>query len=180
MKKALLFLPLGLLLVLVIFLAMQLKKPDAIAPSEDWRGKPFPEFRLPSLLDSHAVLSKESFPQEPFVVNVWASWCTWCIKEFPQLLELKEKGVKIIGLTYADRPENAKAALEKWGNPFTMVIDDSQNDFFAQALNVNSAPISYLVDHKGIIRYQQKGFDPDLDLVREFQQRLEDLRKEMK
>lgn len=178
MKKNVLFLPLVLLLALVIFLVTQLKNPDAVAPSEDWRGKPFPEFRLPSLLDSHAVLSKESLPLEPFVVNVWASWCTWCIKEFPQLLELQAKGVKIVGLTYVDKPADARAALEKWGNPFTLVIDDSQQDFFVQALNINSAPRSYLVDHKGIIRYQQKGFDPNF--VQDFKSRLDDLRKEMK
>lgn len=177
LKKTLLFLPLVLLLVVVLFLVFQLKNPDKVSPSEDWRGKPFPEFRLASLTDANAVLSQESLPKEPFILNVWGSWCTWCIKEFPQLLELKAKGVPIIGLTYADRPSDARNALSQWGNPFVFVIDDAPKGFLAETLHVNSAPVSYLVDHKGIIRYQQKGYNPQF--AEDFLPRLNDLRKEM-
>ncbi|MDO4697925.1 MAG: redoxin family protein [Pasteurellaceae bacterium] len=177
MKKTLLFLPLVLLLAVVLFLVMQLKNPDNVSPSEDWRGKPFPEFRLPSLTDTNTVLSKASFSNEPFIVNVWASWCTWCIKEFPQMLDLQAKGVPIVGLTYADRPDDARNALNQWGNPFIWVIDDAQQGFLAQTLYVNSAPVSYLVDHKGVIRYQQKGYNPKF--AEDFLSRWQDLRKEM-
>lgn len=160
MKKFWVFLPLVLLLVVVAFLAIQLRNPDSVPPSEDWRGKPLPEFSLPNLLDHNAILTKESLPKEPFILNVWASWCTWCIKEFPMLLELKEKGVPIVGLTYVDRPDNARNALQQWGNPFALVIDDSAHDFLIETLKISSAPSSYIVDKNGIVRYQQKGYNP--------------------
>lgn len=176
MKKTLLFLPLILLLTVVFFLVYQLKDPDAISPSEDWRGKPFPEFRLPHLLDSHASLSKESFPKEPFILNVWASWCTWCIKEFPILKTMQNQGIKIVGLTYADRPSDAKVALERWGNPFELIIDDYDRAFLIQTLAINSAPMSYLVDKNGVIRYQQKGYNPNL--AEDFLPRLQALKDE--
>lgn len=176
MKKTVLFLPLVLLLAVVFFLVLQLKNPDNISPSEDWRGKPFPEFRLPHLLDSHAQLSKESLPREPFILNVWASWCTWCIKEFPMLKTLQAQGVPIVGLTYADRPDDAKAALGRWGNPFSMIIDDYDRALLIQTLAVNSAPISYLVDKNGVIRYQQKGYNPQF--IDDFLPRLQALREE--
>lgn len=176
MKKTLLFLPLVLLFVVVFFLISQLKDPDAISPSEDWRGKPFPEFRLPHLLDSYATLSKESLPNEPFILNVWASWCTWCIKEFPILKELQAQGIKVVGLTYADRPSDAKQALAQWGNPFELVIDDYERAFLIQTLAINSAPMSYLVDKHGVIRYQQKGYNPKL--AEDFLARLQVLREE--
>lgn len=176
MKKTLLFLPLFLLLAVVFFLVYQLKDPDAISPSEDRRGKPFPEFRLPHLLDSHASLSKDSLPKEPFILNVWASWCTWCIKEFPILKDLQAQGVKIVGLTYADRPSDARQALERWGNPFEIIIDDYDHAFLIQTLAVNSAPISYLVDKNGVIRYQQKGYNPNF--AADFLPRLQALKDE--
>lgn len=176
MKKTLLFLPLIMLLAVVLFLVVQLKKPDNLAPSEDWRDKPFPEFSLPSLLDSNAVLSRESLPKEPFILNVWASWCTWCIKEFPMLLSMKEKGVNVVGLTYVDRPEDARQAIGKWGNPFVFVIDDSAKDFLIRTLNISSAPSSYLIDKQGIVRYQQKGYNPNLE--QDFLPRLEQLKQE--
>lgn len=176
MKKALLFLPLILLLAVVFFLVVQLKNPDNLAPSEDWRGKPFPEFSLPHLQDMNAVLSKESLPKEPFILNVWGSWCTWCIKEFPILLAMKDKGVPIVGLTYADRPDDARQALEKWGDPFVFVIDDYAKAMLIGTLNINSAPTSYLIDKQGVIRYQQKGYNPHFE--QDFLPRLEQLRQE--
>lgn len=176
MKKVALFLPLVLLLVVVISLVMQLNKPSAIAPSEDWQGKPFPEFNLPSLLEPQLSLNKSQLPKAPFIVNVWASWCTWCIKEFPVLLELKQQGVPIVGLTHIDRPDNARNALQKWGNPFAFVIDDSANDFLSNTLNISSVPATYLVDRQGVIRYQQKGYSPNFK--QELLPHLEKLRNE--
>lgn len=76
------------------------------------------------------------------------------------LLELKAKGVPIVGLTYVDRPDDARNALAKWGNPFTMVIDDHAHDFLIQTLKISSAPSTYVVDKNGIVRYQQKGYNP--------------------
>ncbi|OOH85783.1 dihydroneopterin aldolase [Pasteurellaceae bacterium 15-036681] len=176
MKKAVLFLPLALLMAVVIFLVIQLTKSDAISPSEDWRGKPFPEFSLPHLTDQNAILSKNSLPREPFILNVWGSWCTWCIKEFPILLELQKQGVPIVGLTYSDRSDDAREALSKWGDPFIFSIDDYQRGFLIQTLNISSAPSSYLIDKKGVIRYQQKGYNPDF--AKDFLPKLEELRKE--
>lgn len=178
MKKTVLFLPLALLLVVVGFLLAQLRSPDALAPSEDWQGKPLPEFQLPHLLDRHATLTKQSLPNEPYILNVWASWCTWCIKEFPMLLALKQQGVKIVGLTYADHPDDARAALNRWGNPFELIIDDYERALLIQTLHINSAPISYLVDEKGIIRYQQKGYNPNF--IQDFLPRLQALKQERK
>ncbi|WP_373819199.1 redoxin family protein [Glaesserella sp.] len=176
MKKTLLFLPLVLLLFVVLFLVLQLKDPDAISPSEDWRGKPLPEFSAKHLSDNHAVLTKDSLPKEPFILNVWASWCTWCIKEFPILLDMQQKGVLIVGLTYADRPDDARNALSRWGNPFLFTIDDYDRAFLIGMLKVNSAPISYLIDKHGVVRYQQKGYHPNFE--QEFMPRLLELRKE--
>lgn len=176
MRKWWLFSPLVLLLVVVGFLFAQLHQKETVLPSEDWRGKPLPEFHLPDLLDEKRLLSKQSLPPEPFILNVWASWCTWCIKEFPVLLELKAKGVPIVGLTYTDYPEDARRALEKWGNPFNLIIDDFKNSFLIETLHVNAAPTTYLIDKKGVIRYQQKGYNPDF--AQDFLPRLEALRKE--
>ncbi|KAE9537062.1 dihydroneopterin aldolase [Ursidibacter arcticus] len=176
MKKILLFLPLILLLAVVLFLVMQLKSSDNIPPSENWQGKPFPEFMARSLLDVNATLHKESLPKEPFILNVWASWCTWCIKEFPILLSMQQQGVKIVGLTYVDRPDDAKQALQRWGNPFLFVIDDAQHNVLNQTLNISSAPTSYLIDKNGVIRYQQKGYNPHFE--QDFMPRLNQLKAE--
>lgn len=176
MKKLIRLLPLLALLATAGFLFMQLNDSKAIAPSEDWRGKPFPEFRLPNLLDDKAILSKASLPKEPFILNVWASWCTWCIQEFPILFKLKQAGVPLVGLTYSDKPADARQALQQWGNPFDLVIDDFAHDFLITTLKVQAAPTSYLIDKNGVIRYQQRGYNPDFE--QDFLPRLQQLREE--
>ncbi|QLB13477.1 cytochrome c biogenesis protein CcmG/thiol:disulfide interchange protein DsbE [Bisgaardia hudsonensis] len=176
MKKIWLFTPLALLLLVVFFLVSLLRNPNLLSASENWQGKPFPEFNLPHLLEHQTQLNKASLPKEPFILNVWASWCGWCIKEFPIFIDMKNKGIPIVGLTYANRPEDAKTALKRWGNPFVMVIDDFQQSFLSQTLNINAAPTTYLIDKQGIIRYQQKGYNPNFEA--DFMPRLLELRQE--
>ncbi|MDY5107125.1 MAG: DsbE family thiol:disulfide interchange protein, partial [Actinobacillus minor] len=106
MKKVLLFMPLFFLISIVAFLTVPLMNKDALSPTEDWQDKPFPEFVGKNLLDPNAKITNLSLPQEPYILNVWGSWCTWCIKEFPILLKLKAQGVPIVGLTYSDQPND--------------------------------------------------------------------------
>ncbi|AKO45100.1 DsbE family thiol:disulfide interchange protein [[Haemophilus] ducreyi] len=176
MKKLFLFLPLILLMVIVSFLMTPLMNKEALAATEDWRDKPFPEFVGKNLLDQHTYIDNDSLPKEPYILNIWGSWCGWCIKEFPVLHKLKQQGVQIVGLTYADHPDNARKALAEWGNPFSLVIDDYDEGFLIQTLRVSSAPSSYLIDKNGIVRYQQKGYNPDFE--QDFLPILEELRKE--
>ena len=82
----------------------------------------------------------------------------------------------IVGLTYSDRPNDALKALQNWGNPFSLIIDDYEKGYLIQTLKVSSAPSSYLIDRHGVVRYQQKGYNPDF--ARDFMPRLEALRKE--
>lgn len=176
MKKVLLFIPLFFLIAIFAFLTVPLMNKDALSPTEDWQDKPFPEFVGKNLLDQQAHINNSSLPNEPYILNVWASWCTWCIKEFPILLKLKEQGVPIVGLTYSDQPNDARKALSRWGNPFNLVIDDYEKGFLTQTLKVSSAPSSYLIDRHGIVRYQQKGYNPDFE--KDFLPRLKVLRQE--
>jgi thiol-disulfide isomerase/thioredoxin len=56
------------------------------------------------------------------VMNVWATWCVPCVKEFPDLLELREKyhdkGVELVFLSVDDPDE-----LESKVYPFLMKMD---------------------------------------------------------
>ncbi|MDX1269539.1 MAG: redoxin family protein, partial [Oceanisphaera sp.] len=41
------------------------------------------------------------------VINYWASWCTPCRVEHPQLEAMAEEGIVIYGINYKDNPGNA-------------------------------------------------------------------------
>lgn len=48
------------------------------------------------------------------LVDFWASWCPYCIKELPQMRELYASGlVDIVGVAVRDTPEDTRAAVAK-------------------------------------------------------------------
>ena len=70
-----------------------------------------PEFQLQTLDDK--TLSEKDISSGTYLVNVWASWCITCRVEHPFLIDLKDKGVPIIGLNYKDNKDDAINWLKK-------------------------------------------------------------------
>ena len=91
------------------------------------------------------------------LVNVWASWCVPCRAEHPLLTELVENGtVKILGLNYKDKPENALRFLGTLGNPFERVGSDRKGRA-AIDWGVYGIPETFVVDGQGVVRYKVVG-----------------------
>ena len=56
------------------------------------------------------------------LVNIFASWCVPCRQEHPILMQLAERGdVRVVGLNYKDKAENARRFLGSLGNPYEAV-----------------------------------------------------------
>ena len=53
------------------------------------------------------------------LINFWASWCAPCRVEHPFLMQLsKEKNLKILGVNFKDKRNNALNFLDNLGNPY--------------------------------------------------------------
>ena len=119
--------------------------------------KPLPEFQLPVLAgEDGAVVSRSDLVGEPFLLNVWATWCPSCRQEHPYFLELAAQGINIVGIDYKDERGAALAWLKKLKNPYRVVIFDEEGSL-GMDLGVYGAPETYLVDAEGIIRYRRVG-----------------------
>ncbi|HEX5361793.1 MAG TPA: DsbE family thiol:disulfide interchange protein [Fluviicoccus sp.] len=154
-SRALLWgIPLALFLGFSLLLLSRIGKDSTELPSARL-GKPFPEFRLPSLLDGRELTAAD-IRGKPVVVNVWASWCPSCREEQPALMKISQSGVPVIGLNYKDAPEDAQTWLAKLGNPFMLIISDQQGNLGLD-LGVYGAPETYLLDAAGHIRYRFVG-----------------------
>lgn len=105
---------------------------------------------LPSLslttLNNQPLTTAELLGQ-PFLLNIWASWCTNCRKEHALLQTLSEQ-LPIVGLNYRDTPDAAKGWLQRVGDPYQYVIDDQQGQA-ALALGVMGTPESWLIGPHG-------------------------------
>ena len=157
MKPFVLWVPLAIFVVFLLTVASGLYSPsDRKIPSR-LVGKPVPEFALPAALPDKPGLAPADFKGgEPRILNVFASWCVPCIAEAPQLLALARRGIPIDAVALRDRPEDVAEFLGRWGDPYQRIgLDlDSQAQL---ALGSSGVPETFLIDGKGVIRYQHIG-----------------------
>ena len=148
--------PLGLFLVLVVFLAIGLSRDPHEVPSP-LINKAAPTFRLPQLKDPSKTFSAEDMRGKVWVLNVWASWCVSCRDEHPLLLEYAKSGVvPIYGLNWKDRRNDALAWLNELGDPYVVNAADLEGRV-AIDYGVYGAPETYLIDQSGVIRHKHVG-----------------------
>jgi cytochrome c biogenesis protein CcmG/thiol:disulfide interchange protein DsbE len=148
--------PLGIFIVLVIFLGIGLKLNPREVPSP-LIGKPAPDFKLALLSDPSRQMSPADLRGKVWLFNVWASWCASCRQEHDLLLDLARKGiVPIYGMDYKDQPGDARAVLARFGNPYVETVMDPDG---RSGINygVYGVPETYLIDKGGIIRYKHTG-----------------------
>jgi cytochrome c biogenesis protein CcmG/thiol:disulfide interchange protein DsbE len=148
--------PLGLFIILVVFLAIGLGRDPHEVPSP-LINKPAPAFKLAQLKDPSKTFSAEEMRGRVWLLNVWASWCISCRDEHPLLLEYARSGVvPIYGLNYKDRPEDAIAWLGELGDPYLLSVSDLDGRVGID-YGVYGAPETYLIDQQGVIRFKQIG-----------------------
>lgn len=60
------------------------------------------------------------------VVNFWATWCTPCRAEVPDLVRTQsrfaERGVRVVGIAMYDTPEKVKRFAEEFGVNYPLVL----------------------------------------------------------
>lgn len=155
MKNLKLFIPFGIFVVLALFLLKGLDKDPNELPSA-LIDRPVPAFSLPNLHEPKKLVDESLFQGHVSLLNVWATWCPSCRTEHPYLVELAGQGVRIIGMDYKDRDDQARQWLEKLGNPYEVTVVDAAGKLGVD-LGVYGAPETYLIDDKGIIRAKHVG-----------------------
>jgi cytochrome c biogenesis protein CcmG/thiol:disulfide interchange protein DsbE len=154
--KAKFLIPLLLFIILVGFLAVGLNRDPQEIPSP-LVGKQAPAFELPQLADPKKNFSPESMKGQPWILNVWASWCVACREEHPVLVELgKLQVAPIIGLDYKDKREDAMTMLSLQGNPYLLSAFDA-NGRVGIDYGVYGVPETYVIDKAGVIRFKHIG-----------------------
>ena len=151
------FLPALLLAGFLVAAIWRLTSPPDVTVRSRMTGKPVPEFALASPLPSQpALASSDLAGGAPKLVNIFASWCVPCIAEAPVLEDLKRKGARIDGIAIRDTPGALGAFLDRHGNPYDRIGSD-ENSSVQLALGSSGVPETFIVDGKGVIRFQHIG-----------------------
>ena len=142
--------PLIIFAAFMVMLYFRLGQPTEIVTNTALE-RPVPAFELPLLSDTSRIMTNDNLPDQPFLMNIWGSWCPTCIIEHPFLMQLEERGVNLVGVNYKDDIGNALGYLNRGGDPFSMSIQDLSGQF-ALDLGLTGAPETFVVDGEGIIR----------------------------
>lgn len=149
-KKWLFLLPLLAFFGVLVMLYGRLGKPTDVQMNTALQ-RSVPDFHLPMLSDTSVMLTSQQLPKEPYLLNIWGSWCPTCIVEHPMLMQLSQQGVTMVGVNYKDELSNALDYLNEHGDPFLLSVQDSDGTL-ALDLGLTGAPETFVVDSDGIIR----------------------------
>lgn len=119
-------------------------------------GKPLPSFTLPLLHEPEKTIASSELIGQPFLLNVWASWCPECRVEHPLIEQLAKNGVRVIGFNYKDEREDALRWLQQFGDPYALIVAD-ESGRVAIDYGIYAAPETFLVDANGIVRHKVIG-----------------------
>lgn len=114
-------------------------------------------------IDGKEFSGKDFADYDITMVNVFATWCTACVNEIPDLIEvqkeMKDKGVNIIGVvtdTVDDNGENkdaikkAKTIQEKTKATYPFLMPEKTN-FNGRLNGIQALPETFFVDKNGKI-----------------------------
>ena len=149
--------PVGAFLLLAALLLVGLRlAPDKETIPSPLIGKPAPDFTLPRL-HGEGKLSRTDLLGEPYLLNVWASWCPGCRVEHEQVSRIAQSGeIPVYGLNYKDAPDDARRWLKRYGDPYKAILQDLDGQVGID-FGVYGAPETFLIDARGIVRYKYIG-----------------------
>jgi len=154
--RLILLVPLAVFVALALVFLMRLESgvdPGAI-PSA-LVGRSAPEFDLPPLAGVAVPgLKRADLDGKVTLVNIFASWCVPCRQEHPVLEELAKDGrIRLVGINYKDKADNARRFLGDLGNPYAAIgVDDRGRA--AIDWGVYGVPETFVVGRDGVIRYK--------------------------
>lgn len=92
-------------------------------------------------------------PGKYTLVDFWASWCPYCIKELPDMLSLyadyKDKGFEIVGVAVRDKTDDTSAIVKKHSLPWPVVYNTQKVPY--DIYGFSGIPHHILIGPDGVI-----------------------------
>lgn len=122
------------------------------APATATEGEPAPPFEVPTFAGDRFDL-EEHLRQDasPVLLNLWASWCEPCLREFPLLSEYAARTpeVTVVGVAVQDREEAARAFAEEMQPRFPVGWDEDGS--LREAYPSFGLPATFVITSDGTI-----------------------------
>lgn len=143
------------LLVLIAGCGGPAKKEDQMI------NQPAKDFSLSDLENNQVSLA--NFKNKIIVLNFWATWCSPCKKEIPDLVDLhkkyREKGVVVVGIALDEEGSTVvKPFIQEYKVNYPILLGNEQisKDYGG----IIGVPTSFILDAKGNVYKKYVGYRP--------------------
>ena len=114
-------------------------------------GNKIDNIELTGLENNNKIYIENLLSDKYTLINFWASWCMPCKIEHKFLLSLKkDKNLKILGINFKDKKNNALKFLSELGNPYNFITEDKSGKS-SVTFGVYGVPESILINNDLII-----------------------------
>ena len=146
-SKILFFIIVSIFVFCFFILFIGLKKEKKYIPNKISENQ-IPYFETKTLFSEENINSDQIFIDgQYYLINIWSSWCAPCKKEHPRLIELSRNSkLKLIGINYKDKINNAKNFIDMMGNPYSMILNDNDG-IISIELGAYGVPETFIVDN---------------------------------
>lgn len=113
------------------------------------------------LLQGKETVELERHRGKVVLLDFWASWCGPCRQSLPALENLRREfgpaGFEVIAVNLDADPQDGLDFLKKY--PVTYPIVQDAQGRIARLFDVQTMPMSYLIDRQGVVQQVHQGFN---------------------
>ena len=114
-------------------------------------GKKISNINLEHFNENKFYKDKDLKKNNYTLINFWASWCGPCRIEHPILMRLSnQKNLKLLGVNFKDKKDQANSFLKDFGNPYDILTQDTLGKQ-SVTFGIYGIPESILVDKNLLI-----------------------------
>ena len=116
-----------------------------------------PDFTVRDMSGNYVKLS--DYTGKPIIVNFWATWCTYCVREMPDFEAMYKKYGDRVNFLMVNVEDTSLSIIQKYldNNGYTFPVYNDASGTAAYTYGVTGYPTTYFFDANGSARYKAPG-----------------------